>query len=127
MPRPAGRSGCVRTRGISCPASSSAVSARAAKSGVPAKTRRRKSLGALAELLGEARADALLLELRETLYEDLALQVIHLVLDAHREQPPRSEREKIAVPVVRAHLNAFGALERLVDPRYRQATFLDVG
>jgi hypothetical protein len=38
-------------------------------------------------------ADALLLELRKMLDEDLALEVIHLVLDAHREQALRFERE----------------------------------
>ena len=53
----------------------------------------------LAQLLGELRADALLLELRQVLDEHLALQVIHLVLDAHREQALRLERERLAVLV----------------------------
>src|SRR5690349_16097316 len=83
MPRPEGRSGCVRTRAISCPASTSRARARCAKIGVPAKIRRRNAerSGGLAQLLGELCADALLLQLREVLDEDLALQVIHLVLD----------------------------------------------
>ena len=54
----------------------------------------------LAQLLGELGADALLLELRQVLDEHLALQVIHLVLDADREQALRFEREGIAVLVV---------------------------
>ena len=38
MPRPAGRSGCVNTSAISCPAAINAASALAANSGVPAKS-----------------------------------------------------------------------------------------
>src|SRR5574341_284270 len=103
MPRPAGRSGGVRTRDTSWPASSSAASARSANSGVPAKTRRRKALGGLAQLLRELGAHSLLLELRQILDEHLALQVIHLVLDAHREQALRLEGERVAVLIVGAH------------------------
>src|SRR5574341_1242220 len=103
--------------------------ARSANSGVPAKTRRRKAFrsGGLAQLLGELRADALLLQLREVLDEHLALQVIHLVLDAHSEQALRLERERIAVSIVRAHLDPFCALDELVNSGHRQAAFLDVG
>src|SRR5689334_17451381 len=94
MPRPAGRSGCVTTSGTSWPASSRRSSARAANAGVPAKTRRRKARsGRLAQLLGELGANALLLQLRQMLDEHLALQVIHLVLDADREQSLRFKRE----------------------------------
>src|SRR5687768_10982918 len=82
-PRPAGRSDCVSARTISCPAASRRASARSANSGVPAKTRRRKARsGRLAQLLRELGADALLLELRQVLDEDLALQMIHFVLNA---------------------------------------------
>src|SRR5512138_1730282 len=97
IPRPAGRSGCVRTRATSCPASRSCASARLANGGVPAKIRRRNAerSGGLAQLLGELGADALLLQLRQMLDEDLALQVIHFVLDAHCKQPLRLERECI--------------------------------
>ncbi len=41
MPLPAGRSGWVNTKAMSCPASCSASSARTAKGGVPAKTTRK--------------------------------------------------------------------------------------
>src|SRR6266850_6646844 len=94
-PRPAGRSGRVSTSAISCPAAASDARARSANSGVPAKTRRRKAgrSGRLAQLLGELGADALLLELRKVFDEHLALEVVHLVLNAHREQALRFERE----------------------------------
>src|SRR5260221_269766 len=67
MPRPAGRSGRVRTSAMLCPALSSRASARSANAGVPAKIRRRNAgrSGRLAQLLGELRAHALLLELRQ--------------------------------------------------------------
>src|SRR5262245_21018278 len=128
MPRPAGRSGCVRTRETWYPACSRRASACAAKSGVPAKTRRRKTtLRRLAQLLGELGADALLLELREMLDEYLALQVIHLVLDADRQQPLGFQRERLAVLVVGAHFHALGTLHELVDTGHRKTVFLDVG
>src|ERR687888_1739876 len=82
-PRPAGRSGCVRTRAMLWPACRSRTRERSAKAGVPAKIRRRSASGGLAQLLGELGADALLLELRQMFDEDLALQMVHLVLDAY--------------------------------------------
>src|SRR3954469_121719 len=99
MPRPDGRSGCVRTRATSCPDPRSWASARSAKAGVPAKIRRRNAerSSGLALLLGELRADALLLQLRQMLDENLALQMIHLVLDAHGEQALCLEGKRIAV------------------------------
>src|SRR5512132_1777569 len=87
-PRPAGRSGCVRTSGIWWPAEAIASSARAAKGGVPAKATRkaRAASGGLALAFLELRANAVLLEVGEQLDEDLAVQVVHLVLDACREE-----------------------------------------
>src|SRR5690348_2456916 len=104
MPRPAGRSGCVRTSAMSCPASSRPLSACSAKCGVPAKIRRRNAerSGGLSQLLRQLGADALLLQLRQVLDEHLALQVIHLVLDADREQTLCFERKRIAVLIVGA-------------------------
>src|SRR5512140_802128 len=72
-PRPAGRSGWVRTRGISWPAAISASRARAAKGGVPAKTTRKPASGGLALALLQLGPDAVLLELREVLDEDAPL------------------------------------------------------
>src|SRR5882672_8693647 len=128
MPRPAGRSGCIRTSAISCPASSSRARARSANAGVPAKIRRRNAdgSGGLAQLLGELGADALLLQLREMLDEDLALQMIHLVLDAYGKQTLRLERERIAVLVVGAHFHALGPRHQFVDSGDRKTAFLDV-
>src|ERR1044071_666111 len=127
-PRPAGRSGWVSARAISCPEARSRANARSANSGVPAKTRRRKARsGCLAQLLGQLGANALLLELRQVLDEHLALQVIHLVLDADREQPLSLERESGAVLVIGANLDPLGTLDQLVDRRQRKAAFLDVG
>src|ERR1700741_890901 len=105
-----------------------AASDRSANSGVPAKTRRRKAPGLrrLAQLLGELRADALLLELRQVLDEHLALEVIHFVLNADREQSLRFQGERIAVLVVGAHLHALRALDQLIDAGHRKATLFDV-
>src|SRR5436190_14004347 len=86
-PRPAGRSGWVRTRTMSCPAPWSAARARAAKAGVPAKTTRKASAvsGGLALAFLELRANAVLFQLGQVVDENLAVQVIHLVLDARGE------------------------------------------
>ena len=92
-PRPAGRSGWVSTSGTSKPAARIAASAARAKSGVPAK---RLSRGD-PRLLGELVLDARLLQLRQVLDEDLALQVIHLVLDADRQQILGLDFEGLAV------------------------------
>src|ERR1041385_4972805 len=129
MPRPEGRSGCVRTSATSWPASRRRASARSAKEGVPAKIRRRNAerSGGLAQLLGELGADALLLQLREVLDKDLALQVIHFVLNAHGEQTLCFQREGVAVLVVRANFHALGARHELIDARHRKTTFLDIG
>src|SRR5688572_23128667 len=104
MPRPAARSGCVRTNATSWPAATSRARARSANCGVPAKTRRRSAKsGRLAQLLGELGANALLLELRQVLDEHLALQMIHLVLDANRQESLRLQGKSVAVLVVCAH------------------------
>src|ERR1700682_203539 len=113
MPRPPGRSGCVKTKTTGCELPRRRASARSANSGVPANTRRRNGSRRLAELLGQLGANALLLQLRQVLHEDLALEVIHLVLDAYREQPLGFEREGIAVLVVGAHLDALGSGNQL--------------
>src|SRR5262245_17870703 len=104
MPRPAGRSGCVSTSSMEKPASCSRASATSANSGVPANAtftkcgsatfvnprggRQRSRPGArsyahlLARLLDHLRLDAVALERAQVLDEDLAHEVIHLVLHA---------------------------------------------
>src|SRR6186713_456311 len=94
MPRPAGRSGWVSTRGISNPAACKRASGTCANSGVPAKTtriggiRRGASSGPLlvAGALQHLGLDAVALQRAQVLDEHLAEQVVHLVLHAHREQ-----------------------------------------
>src|SRR4029079_18728295 len=94
-PRPAGRSGWVSTRTMSCPAPWIAARTRAAKEGVPAKTTRKASAvsGGLALAFLELRANAVLFQLGEVVDENLAVQVIHLVLDARGEQSRGIQRE----------------------------------
>src|SRR4051812_49205304 len=112
---------------MSCPAPWSAASARSANAGVPAKIRRRKARsGALAQLLGEARADALLLQLREVLDEYLALEVVELMLDANRQQSLCLQGERGAVLVECTHLHALCALHELIDPGQRKTAFFDI-
>src|SRR5262249_24675991 len=122
-PRPAGRSGWVRTSAISWPASRRAESDLAANSGVPAKTslmiqRGRRSAGRgvggfrlprLALLLSQPGVDAVLLEPGEVLDENLAFQMVHLVLDAHGEQPVGFQGVLRALRVQRPHLYALRA------------------
>ncbi len=59
--------------------------------------------------------------------EHLALQVIHLVLDADRQQSLRLEGEGVAIAVVRTHLDPLRALHQLVDSRHREAALFDIG
>ena len=87
--RPGGRAGSG-TSAISKPAACSAASATRANSGVPAK-RHGASAGPqarrfFARLLQHPGLDAVALERAQVLDEHLAEQVVHLVLDAHREQ-----------------------------------------
>ena len=117
--------------------SASASSAGNANSGVPAKATRnfstragraagRRRFGAaFLAFLVELLADALALEVRQVVDEQLALEVIHLVLDAHREHVRRS-RVSLTWPgaVVRAQADARGTLDLVEDPRHRQAALL---
>src|SRR5262249_55833142 len=137
---------CVSTSSIEKPASYSRARATRANSGVPAKAtltkcgsatfvnppggRRRSRLGApsylhlLARLLDHLRLDAVALQRAEVLDEDLAHQVIHLVLHAHREQAFSVEFIDLAVAVECAHAHAGMALHLVVDLRHRQATLV---
>src|SRR5690606_22644301 len=75
-------------------------------------------------VLLELLANALLLEPRQMIDEDLAVEVVDLMLDAGREQTGRLELERAAVAVERAHAHAPRAHDRLEDARHRQASFL---
>src|SRR5690606_29551679 len=141
-PRPAGRSGCVRTSGTSAPAATIASSVGTANSGVPANAMRRSCTAGLQgserlragarglrrlapRLLQVALLDALALQRRQIVDEQLALEVIHLVLDALREQPVRLELERLAVLVERPDLDPLGPLDELVQPRDGQTPLLE--
>jgi hypothetical protein len=78
----------------------------------------------LARLLFQLLADALALEAGQIIHEQLAVQVIDLVLDAHRQQAIGIQLEGLAVAVQGAHLDALGALNLLEEARHRQAAFL---
>src|SRR5690606_34074776 len=133
-PRPAGRSGWVRTPTTGWREARRLASARSAKTGVPAKTTRRGAPAGRAAppapsgdgtlLLAELCPDARLLEPRQVLDKHLAVQVIDLVLDADREQPVRFQGEGRAVPVQGADGHAIRTLDLVVDARNRQATLL---
>src|SRR5260370_26701239 len=82
--------------------------------------------GCLAELFLKFRLDALLLEARQVVDEDLSLEVIHFVLAADREDFLCGEGEGLSVQAERAHGHALGALNRLVDSCNRQAALLAI-
>src|SRR5579871_6290608 len=110
-PRPAGRSGRVSTAAMRWCERARASSAGSAKLGVPAKPTvsepgctlqggdggagaRLGARGALPALLLQPPADQLTLELGEVVDEQLALEMIHLVLDTHRQQAFRIHLER---------------------------------
>src|ERR1700751_5248620 len=113
MPRPRGRSGCASTATTGMPAPRIALSAVAAKSGVPAKPIRIREAPA-----GPSRGPLLFLELgpeprslerREIVDEDPADQVIHLVLNAHREHALGLQLEGFAARIECANGHSRGA------------------
>src|SRR5262245_4809369 len=82
----------------------------------PHRSVRRVLLALLLELLPDAGA----LELGEVIDEQLALEMIHLVLDAHGEQPLGVELERLAGAIERTHADALGTGHLLVDSGDRQ-------
>src|SRR5690606_2359014 len=142
-PRPAGRSGWVRTPTTSW-AAASACSAGTAKAGVPAKATRNfigigrlqarlgwcraaRAATAVTPLLLELAADALALELRQVVDEQLAVQVVHLVLQAHGEQVGEVLFVRGTVGILIANAHALRALDVVIDAGHRQAAFLAFG
>src|SRR5690606_41955404 len=80
--------------------------------------------GDFAVLLEQAVADAALLQAREVLDEDAAVQVVDLVLDADGQQALGLEREGFAIEAQRPHGDPVGPLDFLVDAGHRQAALL---
>ena len=72
----------------------------------------------------ELRANAVLLQFGQIVDEDLAVQVVHLVLDAGGEHPRRVEREASAVAVEGGDGNAFRPLDVIVDPGHGETALL---
>src|SRR5688572_21044290 len=139
--RPRGRSGCVTTAQTSNPSPTSARSDGAAKADVPQKrTRTLQLLVAVVVLRDFQRRDAArqrlvagaqllpLLERRapleqpEIVDEQLAVQVIDLVLEAARQQLGRVELDRFPLAVLRLDDDAHRALDVGVDVGNRQAT-----
>jgi len=75
-------------------------------------------------LLFELRDYALLLEAREILDKNLAVQMIDLMLDTHREQAIRLDHPGLALSIERADLYPLGAPDSIEYPRYGQTAFL---
>jgi hypothetical protein len=91
-----------------------------ARNGGRAKRRRRTSFlarGSLPALFFQPPANQLPLELGEIIDEQLAFEMIHLMLDADGEQPLRIHFERFAVPAQRAHANMRGARQLVIDAR----------
>src|SRR5438067_12212428 len=96
------------------------MSVRAARAG-GARARRSRARGAFLALLLELPAYALALEVRQVVDEELALEMIHLVLDPHREDVLEVALEDVAVAVRGAEASHRRALDLGEDPRDRQA------
>src|SRR5690606_38450788 len=68
--------------------------------------------------------DAVALELRQVVDEELAVEVVAFVLDAHRQQAFGDQLVGLAVAVQRADPNLLRAIDVLVEAGYRQTAFL---
>src|SRR5882672_12388730 len=81
----------------------------------------RRPRGALLAVFLESLADALSLELGEVIDEELAVEMIDLVLDAHCQQAVGVQFELLPLDVLRPDPDAGGALAFVEDPGHRQA------
>ena len=148
-PRPAGRSGCVSTSGTRRSRRDDRAQARNGEVGGSGErdARRRATTAAAARqitgtdlrvarvggivrgalgLLRGLLLQALALELRQIVDEQLAVEVVHLVLNADGEHPFGVELERLAVRIERAHANHGGAIDEVVELGHRKAAFLGV-
>src|SRR5687767_14681033 len=147
--RPTGLSGCVTTATTSNPSPISARSGAVANSGVPQKSTRTLELllrmtvplAVLRRLERRAADEAgilvlLQLPLRErrgalqdaqVVEEQLAVEVVDLVLQAAREQLGRLDLVRVAVEVHRAHDDVLWPLDVRIDVGDREAAFLRLG
>jgi hypothetical protein len=96
-----------------------------AREGRRARGRRARGLRApFAPLLVELLADALALELRQVVDEELAVEMVHLVLQADGQHAVELALDDGAAGVLVAHAHALGAWHVVIDAGHRQAAFL---
>jgi len=74
-------------------------------------------------LLAQSGQDAITLQLGQVFDENLALEVIHLVLDANGDQTIGFDLERLAVSVESAYPYPFGSLNFIVDSGDGETTF----
>src|SRR4051794_13119354 len=90
----------------------------AANVGVPANPIRRRTADGLsgtdATLFFELLPDALALESRQIVDEQLAVEVVALVLNAHRECSLCRKFERHPVPIERTNAHAIGSRDQLI-------------
>ena len=75
-------------------------------------------------LLLELLANPLALQIRQVVDEQLPVEVVHLVLDTHRQDVVVLALEQRAGAIVRAHPDLRRALHFIENPRHRQTPFL---
>ena len=79
---------------------------------------------ALPALLLEFLANALALQIRQVVDEQLAVEVVDLVLDTHRQDVVVIALERLAAAILRAQPDLRRALHFIEDPRHRQTPLL---
>ena len=80
--------------------------------------------GPLLALLFQAPPNELSFEFGEVIDEQLALEMIHLMLDAHTQHALRVHLERHTVPIQCPHADMLGPLHFVVNVGQRQAPFL---
>src|SRR3546814_10695301 len=71
-------------------------------------------------------SDLLALQRRQVIDKQLAVEVIHFVLDAHRQQALGIHFKRLAVAIQRTHANALGAADLGENGGHRQTAFLTI-
>src|SRR5881227_2084444 len=89
-----------------------------------ARARRGRMRDALPALLLELLANALALQIRQVVDEQLAVEVIDLVLDTHRQDVVVIALERRAGAILCAQPDLRRALHFIENPRHRQTPFL---
>jgi len=82
--------------------------------------------GAVALLFLEFGLDAILLEAGQVVDKDLALEVIHFMLDADGQQALRFQSEVTAIEPLSPYLDAFSAFDLVINSGNREATLFAI-